>query len=228
MKHLLLALLCALPLPASLITVSFDATVTSTQLTSGGNIIDQTPYGPLPSVGDIIHGVIVYDSNFNTDLVSASTYGFYSGAPVSASVIVGPISSSFSAQATSPTNSNIAILNDHNTGVVQDGFDIVAGKSTGGKVLGGSQDLITNWRTSNLSALNSDAMQVLPVGLTFDLLRQVTYHEVGGNKNYQVLGSLNNYSVTQSSTPEPATTGLAAIAIVAILGKARQLRRSRR
>jgi hypothetical protein len=52
-----------------------------------------------------------------------------------------------------------------------------AAQVTGGQYSGGQAFIILDWLTHTLSTTNTDAMQVLPSGITFDFRRIVEYRE---------------------------------------------------
>lgn len=217
MKRLCYALLLATTLQAGpIVLVTFTTTITRSGYINGGfEPLDPSPYPAIPSVGNTMTGTFSYDLAVTTDNDPNPRASQIIGSPVFASLSAGPLNTAFAAQTPMPANSMIEWYDDFQpSSVAYDGIYGRASRASGGQFFGNQSTIILHWVTTGLSTLNSDAMQVLPSGINFDLVRAVHYYEPTNDNNMLwISGDLNSYTVSVSDTPEPATVVLVAAAL---------------
>ncbi len=217
MKQLCLALLVAVNMQAGpIVLVTFTTTITRSGYINGGfEPLDPSPYPAIPSVGGTMTGTFSYDLAVTNDNDPNPRASQILGSPVSASLSSAPLNTAFAAELPIPANSMIELYDDFQpSSVVLDGFYGRASRASGGQFFGNQSTIILHWVTTTLSTMNSDAMQVLPSGVNFDLVSDVHYYEPTNDNNLLwISGNLNSYTVTVSDTPEPATFVLVAAAL---------------
>lgn len=200
------------------VLITFSTTITRSGYINGVfEELDPSPYPAVPAVGSVMTGTFSYDLAVNVDNVNNPRASQFVGSPVFASLSSGPLNTGFAAQATTPAISMVELYDDFQpNSVAYDGIYGRASQSSGGQFFGNQSTIILHWVTTGLSTMNTDAMQVLPSGVTFDLVRAVHYFERTNDGNQLLIsGNLDSYTVSVSDTPEPATAVPIAAALFA-------------